>query len=134
MVNGDGPGVGAQLSVHPDVDMISFTGSTRAGIAITKAAADTVKKVALELGGKGANLIFADADPKAVERGARHCFYNSGQSCNAPTRMLVERSFYETAVEQARKVPRTRPSPPPTSPAAISDRWFPSCNGTAFRS
>ena len=103
MVNGDGPGVGTQLSVHPDVEMISFTGSTRAGIAITKAAADTVKKVVLELGGKGANLVFADADEKAVLRGARHCFYNSGQSCNAPTRMLVERSFYETAVEQAKK-------------------------------
>jgi aldehyde dehydrogenase (NAD+) len=104
MVNGDGIGVGTQLSTHPDVEMISFTGSTRAGIAITKAAADTLKKVALELGGKGANLIFADADEKAVERGVRHCFYNSGQSCNAPTRMLVERAFYETAVEQARKV------------------------------
>ncbi len=104
MVNGDGVGVGTQLSVHPDVEMISFTGSTRAGIAITKAAADTVKKVALELGGKGANLVFADADDKAVVRGARHVFYNSGQSCNAPTRMLVERSFYDTAVEQARKV------------------------------
>lgn len=109
MVNGDGPGVGTQLSVHPDVQMISFTGSTRAGIAITKAAADTLKKVALELGGKGANLVFADADAKAVERGARHCFYNSGQSCNAPTRMLVERSFYETAVEQARKVAEDTP-------------------------
>ncbi|MDS9466745.1 aldehyde dehydrogenase family protein [Paracoccus sp. MBLB3053] len=104
LVNGDGMGVGTQLSTHPDVEMISFTGSTRAGIAITKAAADSLKKVALELGGKGANLVFADADEKAVIRGARHCFYNSGQSCNAPTRMLVERSFYETAVEQARKV------------------------------
>ena len=109
MVNGDGPGVGTQLSVHPDVEMISFTGSTRAGIAITKAAADTVKKVVLELGGKGANLVFADADEKAVLRGARHCFYNSGQSCNAPTRMLVERSFYETAVEQAKKVAEETP-------------------------
>ncbi|MTH65267.1 aldehyde dehydrogenase family protein [Paracoccus shanxieyensis] len=104
MVNGDGPGVGTQLSTHPDVEMISFTGSTRAGIAITKAAADTVKKVALELGGKGANLVFADADEKAVERGVRHVFYNSGQSCNAPTRMLVERSFYDKAVEKARQV------------------------------
>ncbi|WP_221931984.1 aldehyde dehydrogenase family protein [Paracoccus sp. M683] len=104
MVNGDGMGVGTQLSVHPDVDMISFTGSTRAGIAITKAAADTVKKVALELGGKGANLVFADADEKAVTRGVRHVFYNSGQSCNAPTRMLVERSAYDKAVEVARKV------------------------------
>ena len=104
LVNGDGAGVGTQLSTHPDVDMISFTGSTRAGIAISKAAADSLKKVALELGGKGANLVFADADDKAVARGARHCFYNSGQSCNAPTRMLVERPFYETAIEQARQV------------------------------
>ena len=104
MVNGDGAGVGSALSTHPDVDMVSFTGSTRAGIAITKAAADTLKKVVLELGGKGANLIFADADEAAVKRGARHCFYNSGQSCNAPTRMLVERSIYDRAVETAREV------------------------------
>ena len=104
MVNGDGLGVGTQLSTHADVDMISFTGSTRAGIAITKAAADTVKKVALELGGKGANLVFADADEKAVTRGVRHVFYNSGQSCNAPTRMLVERSAYDKAVVVAAKV------------------------------
>ncbi len=104
LVNGDGPGVGTQLSTHRDVDMISFTGSTRAGIAITKAAADTLKKVVLELGGKGANIVFADADDKAVVRGARHCFYNSGQSCNAPTRMLVERSVYDRAVETAARV------------------------------
>ncbi len=104
LVNGDGAGVGTQLSTHKDVDMVSFTGSTRAGIAITKAAADTLKKVALELGGKGANLVFADADDKAVERGAKHCFYNSGQSCNAPTRMLVERPLYEQAIERARAV------------------------------
>ncbi|WP_304617135.1 aldehyde dehydrogenase family protein [Paracoccus sp. (in: a-proteobacteria)] len=104
LVNGDGAGVGSQLSVHPDVEMISFTGSTRAGIAISKAAADSLKKVCLELGGKGANLVFADADDKAVVRGARHCFYNSGQSCNAPTRMLVERSAYDRAVEIAAQV------------------------------
>ena len=104
LVNGDGAGVGTQLSTHPDVDMVSFTGSTRAGIAITKAAADTLKKVALELGGKGANVVFADADDKAVTRGTRHVFYNSGQSCNAPTRMLVERSAYEAAIETAREV------------------------------
>lgn len=104
LVNGEGAGVGTQLSTHKDVDMVSFTGSTRAGIAITKAAADTLKKVALELGGKGANLVFADADDKAVERGAKHCFYNSGQSCNAPTRMLVERPLYEEAIERARAV------------------------------
>ncbi|KAB7614332.1 aldehyde dehydrogenase family protein [Amylibacter sp. SFDW26] len=101
MVNGDGVGVGSQLSSHADVDMVSFTGSTRAGRLITKAAADTIKRVTLELGGKGANIIFADADEKAVIRGARHCFGNTGQSCNAPTRMLVERSRYDEAVQQA---------------------------------
>jgi len=101
LVNGDGAGVGTQLSGHPDVDMVSFTGSTRAGIAISQNAARTLKKVHLELGGKGANLIFADADDKAVIRGARHCFENTGQSCNAPTRMLVERAVYDRAVEIA---------------------------------
>ena len=101
LVNGDGPGVGTQLSGHPDVDMVSFTGSTRAGILISKNAAESLKKVHLELGGKGANLIFADADEKAVRRGAMHCFNNTGQSCNAPTRMLVERSIYDQAVEIA---------------------------------
>jgi len=104
MVNGDGPGVGTQLSGHPDVDMVSFTGSTRAGVAITKNAADSVKRVALELGGKGANIIFDDADEKAVVRGVRGCFNNSGQSCNAPTRMLVERSMYDEAVSTAQEV------------------------------
>jgi aldehyde dehydrogenase (NAD+) len=104
MVNGDGAGVGSQLSAHPDVDMVSFTGSTRAGIAISKAAAETLKRVSLELGGKGANIIFEDADEKAVTRGARHCFQNSGQSCNAPTRMLVHKSRYDDAVETAANV------------------------------
>ncbi len=104
LVNGDGPGVGTQLSGHPGIDMVSFTGSTRAGVAITKNAADSVKRVALELGGKGANIIFADADEKAVSRGVRQCFNNSGQSCNAPTRMLVDRSIYDEAVETARRV------------------------------
>ena len=104
LVNGDGAGVGAHLTTHPDVDMVSFTGSTRAGVAISKSAADTVKRVSLELGGKGANIIFADADEKAVTRGVRHCFNNSGQSCNAPTRMLVERSIYDQAIETARAV------------------------------
>ncbi|MBR9829174.1 MAG: aldehyde dehydrogenase family protein [Oceanospirillales bacterium] len=104
LVNGDGAGVGSQLSGHTDVDMISFTGSTRAGVAISKNAADTVKRVSLELGGKGANIVFADADDKAVVRGVRHCFMNSGQSCNAPTRMLVERSLYDAAVEAAIEV------------------------------
>lgn len=104
LVNGDGAGVGSQLSAHPDVEMISFTGSTRAGKAISKAAAETLKRVCLELGGKGANLVFADADEAAVARGVRHCMNNSGQSCNAPTRMLVERPAYERAVEIAREV------------------------------
>ena len=104
LVNGDGLGVGSRLSVHPDVEMISFTGSTRAGKAISKAAAETLKRVTLELGGKGANLIFADADDRAVERGVKHCFNNSGQSCNAPTRMLVERPAYDRAVKIAKQV------------------------------
>jgi aldehyde dehydrogenase (NAD+) len=107
LVNGDGMGVGSQLSSHVDVEMISFTGSTRAGRAISKAAAETMKRVTLELGGKGANLVFADADEKAVRRGAKHCFANTGQSCNAPTRMLVERSIYDQAVEIAAEVANT---------------------------
>ena len=104
LVNGDGPGVGSQLSVHPEVDMVSFTGSTRAGIAISKAAVDTLKRVSLELGGKGANIIFEDAHPKAAKSGAIRCFRNSGQSCNAPTRMLVHKSRYDEAVEMAADV------------------------------
>jgi aldehyde dehydrogenase (NAD+) len=104
LVNGDGAGVGTQLSGHPDVAMISFTGSTRAGTAISKNAADTLKRVHLELGGKGANIIFEDADAKAVKRGALHCFNNTGQSCNAPTRMLVHRAIYDQAVETAAAV------------------------------
>ena len=104
LVNGDGMGVGTQLSGHTDIDMISFTGSTRAGSAISKNAADTVKRVSLELGGKGANIVFADADEKAVKRGVLHCFNNTGQSCNAPTRMLVERPLYDQAVEIATQI------------------------------
>jgi len=104
LVNGDGPGVGTQLSSHPDIDMVSFTGSTRAGKLITKNAADTIKRVSLELGGKGANIVFADADEKAVRRGVRRVFNNSGQSCNAPTRLLVEKSIYERAVKEAIEV------------------------------
>ncbi len=104
LVNGDGKGVGSQLSSHPDVEMISFTGSTGAGRAISVAAAQTLKRVTLELGGKGANVIFADADARAVERGVRHMMNNSGQSCNAPSRMLVERPYYDRAVEIAAEV------------------------------
>ncbi|MBN2629930.1 MAG: aldehyde dehydrogenase family protein [Rhodobacteraceae bacterium] len=104
LVNGDGAGVGTQLSTHADVEMISFTGSTRAGRAISKAAAETLKRVTLELGGKGANLLFADADAKAVERSVRRMMENTGQSCNAPSRLLVERSVYDQTVVKAVQV------------------------------
>ncbi|MFB8343874.1 aldehyde dehydrogenase family protein [Brucella cytisi] len=107
LIQGDGVTAGARMVEHRDVSMISFTGSTRAGASIIKGAADTFKRVGLELGGKGANLIFADADDDAVERGVRQCFINSGQNCNAPTRMLVERSVYERAVERAGQVARS---------------------------
>ncbi|HGG04415.1 MAG TPA: aldehyde dehydrogenase family protein [Aliiroseovarius sp.] len=103
MVQGDGPGVGTYLTGHPDVDMVSFTGSTRAGIAISKNAANTLKRVHLELGGKGANIIFDDADEKAVKRGVLHMMNNTGQSCNAPSRMLVQRNVYDQAIEIARE-------------------------------
>jgi aldehyde dehydrogenase (NAD+) len=93
MVNGDGPGVGSAISSHPDVAMISFTGSTRAGIAVASAAAPTVKRVTQELGGKSANILLDDADlESAVKEGVQSCFRNTGQSCNAPTRMLVPQS------------------------------------------
>ena len=109
LVNGDGPVTGATLSRHPDVDMMSFTGSTRAGVAVTKDAAETIKKVTLELGGKSPNILFADTDvEKAVKRGVFGCFYNSGQSCNAPTRMLVERSIYAKALTIAKKAAETQ--------------------------
>jgi len=107
LVNGDGAGVGSQLSAHEDVDMVSFTGSSRAGKLISKSAADTLKRVSLELGGKGANLVFADADDAAVKRGVLHCMNNSGQSCNAPTRMLVQRDIYDRAVETAAEVAKS---------------------------
>lgn len=102
MIQGDGPTAGAALSRHPDIDMMSFTGSTRAGIAVTRDAADTVKRVTLELGGKSPNIVFADCDlEKRVTASIRGCFNNSGQSCNAPTRLLVERSCYDRVLEIA---------------------------------
>jgi aldehyde dehydrogenase (NAD+) len=105
MVHGTGAVIGNALTGHPEVDMISFTGSTRAGIQIAKTAADTVKRVAQELGGKSANIVFADSDLEAaVTRGVLHCFGNTGQSCNAPTRMLVEQSVYDEAVAIAGRV------------------------------
>jgi aldehyde dehydrogenase (NAD+) len=93
LVNGDGPTVGAAIASHPDVAMVSFTGSTRAGVAVAMAAAPTVKRVTQELGGKSANIVLDDADfAKAVREGVQACFRNTGQSCNAPTRMLVPES------------------------------------------
>ena len=103
LVNGDGATTGDALTSHPDINMISFTGSTRAGALISQNAAKDFKRVSLELGGKGANIIFKDADPEAIERGALRCFRNSGQSCNAPTRMLVEKSMYKEAIERLKK-------------------------------
>ncbi|MDB3932228.1 aldehyde dehydrogenase family protein [Candidatus Pelagibacter sp.] len=103
LINGDGAITGDALTSHPDINMISFTGSTRAGALISQNAAKDFKRVSLELGGKGANIIFKDADPEAIERGALRCFRNSGQSCNAPTRMLVEKSIYNEAVERLKK-------------------------------
>jgi aldehyde dehydrogenase (NAD+) len=103
LVNGEGIVVGEALSSHTDIDMMSFTGSTRAGTAVSRAAAPTVKRVSLELGGKSPNIVFADSDlPAAINRGVAHCFENTGQSCNAPTRMLVERSVYDQAVTLAK--------------------------------
>ena len=102
LVNGDGPTVGAAIASHPDIAMVSFTGSTRAGVAVASAAAPTVKRVTQELGGKSANIILDDADlANAVKEGAQSCFRNSGQSCNAPTRMLVPRSKMTEAVQAA---------------------------------
>ncbi|MGB5559745.1 MAG: aldehyde dehydrogenase family protein [Paracoccaceae bacterium] len=104
LINGEGPVVGAAMSTHPKIDMMSFTGSTRGGTAVTRDAAASVKRVALELGGKSPNIVFADADvDKAVARGVRHCFQNTGQSCNAPTRMLVEKSIWDQALNVAKQ-------------------------------
>ena len=103
LVNGDGPSVGAAMSAHPDIDMMSFTGSTRAGIQVAKAAADTVKRVAQELGGKSPNIVLEDADlTAAVSAGVTQCFTNSGQSCNAPTRMLVPAKSHDEALAIAK--------------------------------
>jgi aldehyde dehydrogenase (NAD+) len=104
LVNGDGPTVGTVLSRHPDIAMVSFTGSTRAGVAVAQNAAPTVKRVAQELGGKSANILLDDADfTKAVSQGAAECFENTGQSCNAPTRMLVPRARMQEVAELAGK-------------------------------
>jgi len=105
LVNGDGPGVGAAIAAHPGIDMVSFTGSTRAGVLVAKAAADNVKRVAQELGGKSPNIILESAPLEAaIKHGVRDCFTNTGQSCNAPSRMLVPESKYEEAVKIAAEV------------------------------
>ena len=103
LVNGDGATTGEELTRHPNIDMISFTGSTRAGALISQNAAKDFKRISLELGGKGANIIFKDAKPDAGEIGESRCFKNSGQSCNAPTRMLVEKTIYNETIERVKK-------------------------------
>ncbi len=108
MVQGTGPDVGQVMAGHPDVDMVSFTGSTRAGIIVAKTAADTVKRVAQELGGKSANIILPDADfETAVRKGVQGCFGNSGQSCDAPTRMLVPAERHDEALVYAKSEAET---------------------------
>jgi aldehyde dehydrogenase (NAD+) len=103
MINGNGPDVGAVIAAHPDIDMVSFTGSTRAGVLVAKAAADTVKRVTQELGGKSPNIIFEDANlEKDVTAGVRRMMNNTGQSCNAPSRMLVQSSVYDQAIKIAK--------------------------------
>ena len=121
MVNGDGPTVGSAIASHPDVAMVSFTGSTRAGVAVASAAAPTVKRVTQELGGKSANIILDDADfEKAVKEGVQSCFRNTGQSCNAPTRMLVPRSkMAETAVVAKQAAEATKAGDPFTKGTSI---------------
>jgi aldehyde dehydrogenase (NAD+) len=116
LINGDGPGVGTALSEHPDIDMISFTGSARAGILIAQAAAPTIKRVHQELGGKSANILLDDVDIKrAVKRGVIDCFQNSGQSCNAPTRMFVPESLNDAAIEVAKTAAESIKVGPPTA-------------------
>ena len=130
LVNGTGPEVGFAMSSHPGIDMISFTGSTRAGIEVTKAAAATIKRVSLELGGKSPNLCFADADlDKAVDFSLQACFANSGQSCDAPTRLLVERSIYDDMCERVANVAKWFECGDPSMPG---DHLGPVVSGAQF--
>jgi len=120
LVHGDGPTVGAALSSHPEVDLVSFTGSTRAGIEVARNAAPTVKRVHQELGGKSPNIILPDADiTRAVTAGVRGVMNNSGQSCNAPTRMLVQRAQMEQAMALAKQVAEATTVGDPASGAAL---------------
>lgn len=130
LINGDGPTVGAALSAHPQVDMVSFTGSTRAGTEIARLAAPTVKRVHQELGGKSANILLDDVDLQAsVTSGVDSCFGNSGQSCNAPTRMLVPATLHDQAVDIARRAAQKHIVGAPDADATtmgpvISERQF----------
>lgn len=118
MVQGRGDDVGQALSVHPDVDVVSFTGSTRAGIAVAKNGADSIKRITQELGGKSANIVLPDADLEvAIRQGVRRCFSNSGQSCNAPTRMLVPADRYDVAAQIGRRCAEALVVGDPTEPS-----------------
>ena len=118
LVNGDGPTVGQAIAAHPQVDMVSFTGSTRGGIAVAKAAADSVKRVHQELGGKSPNIILDEGVlERAVAEGVRECFGNSGQSCNAPSRMLVPRKLHDQVAEIARRAGASLAVGDPRDPA-----------------
>ena len=120
LVNGDGPGVGTAIAEHPDIDMVSITGSTRAGVRVAKAAADSVKRVTQELGGKSANIILQDADLEtAVTHGVQKCFGNSGQSCTAPSRMFVHESQHAQALEIAKRVAAGLVPGDPASPETV---------------
>ncbi|MDH3533339.1 MAG: aldehyde dehydrogenase family protein [Gammaproteobacteria bacterium] len=130
LVNGDGPGVGTAMSRHPDVDMVSFTGSTRAGVAVAQNAAPSVKRVAQELGGKSANILLDDADfAIAVKDGATEMFYNTGQSCDAPSRMLVPRDRMDeattiaAAVAESTKVGNPRDEGVEVGPLVSAMQW-----------
>jgi aldehyde dehydrogenase (NAD+) len=131
LVNGDGAGVGAAMARHPGIDMVSFTGSTRAGVLVAKAAAETVKRVALELGGKSANIILEDADLEpAVKAGTMQMILNSGQSCNAPSRMFVPRARQADAVAVARATAEKVQCGLPDAPGRVMG---PLANAAQFR-
>lgn len=120
LVNGTGPDVGQAMAGHPDVDMVSFTGSTRAGVMVAKTAADTVKRVCQELGGKCANIILPDADlEKAVLRGVYYVIYNSGQTCDAPTRLLVPANRHDEVLQIAKRVAEEQKVGDPRSPDTV---------------
>jgi aldehyde dehydrogenase (NAD+) len=119
LINGDGPIVGEAIAAHPEIDMVSFTGSTTAGVRVAKLAADTVKRVAQELGGKSANIILADADLKtAVTEGVHACYTNGGQNCQSPTRMLIPRAQRDAAFAAAREAIDTIRLGDPLDPAS----------------